>query len=153
MYHTSVRILGTQHEAQDATQECFVKVFQNIGRYRGESTLGAWIKRIAVNTAINALRMKQRQLEFHTDDLSNASEFAAEEVAGKSIEPSIIHEAVKTLPTGCRAVLNLYAFEGYNHREIADILDITESTSKTQYRRAKSLLRETLKEKMIENGF
>lgn len=153
MFHTSMRILGTRHEAQDATQECFVKVFQNIGRYRGESTLGAWIKRIAVNTSINALRTKQRQLEYSTDDLSNSEEPVLEEDNRSMIEPKVIHEAIKELPSGCRAVLNLYAFEGYNHREIASILEITESTSKTQYRRAKSLLRDNLKVKMTENEF
>ena len=152
MFHTALRILGTHHEAQDATQECFVKVFQNIECYRGESTLGAWIKRIAVNTSINLLRTKQKQLEFHTDDMSRTGDHPVVENE-TAVDPAIVHGAVMNLPAGCRAVLNLYAFEGYNHREIAQILDITESTSKTQYRRAKSLLKNALQLKLAENGF
>ncbi len=146
MYHTALRIMNNTTDAQDVVQECFVKVFEKIHSYRGESTVGAWIKTIAINTAINALRKNKKNLEYSSDEnLELKSKEEEEESSEQLYSNKTIHDAVLNLPNGCRAVLNLYLFEGYAHREVAEILNITESTSKTQYRRAKILLRDKLK--------
>lgn len=147
MYHTVVRIVRDSEEAHDVVQECFVKVFQNIRHYRAESTIGAWIKRIAVNAAINTIRKRQRSLEFYVGDITETYGVVDYELAEDNIAPKQVHDAIKDLPSGCRTVINLYAFEGYSHKEIAQILEIKESTSKTQYRRAKQLLRNSLQNK------
>ena len=149
MYHTVLRIMNNSTDAQDVVQECFVKVFEKIHSYRGDATIGAWIKRIAINTAINALRKKKRNLEFSSDEISEARYAEEEDVADNLLSNKKIHDAVLNLPNGCRTVLNLYLFEGYSHKEVATILEITESTSKTQFRRAKILLRDTLKSKYV----
>jgi RNA polymerase sigma-70 factor, ECF subfamily len=153
MYHTVLRILNNSTDAQDVAQECFVKVFEKINSFRGESTIGAWIKKIAINTAINSLRQKKRNLEYSFDDIPELQLLVEEDTTVNILNNKMIHDAVLNLPSGCRAVLNLYIFEGYSHKEVADILEITESTSKTQYRRAKILLRDTLKSKYEENEY
>ena len=145
MYHTTIRIVNNPIDAQDAVQECFIKVYNKISTFRGDSTLGAWIKRIAINTAYNVLRQRQRNMEYSTDDMSGIEMAESEVEAPSQFSPEELHEAVKTLPDGCRTVLSLYALEGYSHKEIAEIMTISESTSKTQYRRAKRLLQNRLK--------
>jgi RNA polymerase sigma-70 factor (ECF subfamily) len=149
MYHTALRIMNNSSDAQDVVQECFVKVFEKINTYRGESTVGAWIKRIAINTAINELRKKKRNLEYPSDNLPEIVSTDDEESSEYMPSNKVIHEAILSLPTGCRTVLNLFLFEGCSHREVAEILEISESTSKTQYRRAKILLERSLKSKYV----
>lgn len=144
MYHTVLRMVGKREEAEDVTQEIFAKVFSNLTSFNGQSTLGAWIKRIAINTTLNFLR-KERQIRWV--DFDNSPEPSVEFVPMP--EPNTanlkqIHKAIKTLPEGCRVVFCLYLLEGYQHKEIATILSITESTSKTQYRRARGLLQKAL---------
>jgi len=121
-----------------------MKVFEELGGFRGKSTLGAWIKRITINTCLNHLRIADR---LKMDELNERQLLIpeAESSAPKDIDMSKIHEAIKTLPDGSRTVLNLYLLEGYRHTEIAAILGISESTSKTQYRRGRILLQEKLK--------
>ena len=152
MYHTVFRMVNDQTEAQDIVQECFIKVFQKIGSYRGDATLGAWIKRIAINSAINALRNKKRLLEFPSDTIQDQPEEISEAEYTRWA-PATIHTAIGELPFGCRSVLNMYAFEGFSHKEISEILGISESTSKTQYKRAKSLLRDVIADKYAINEF
>ena len=148
MYHTVIRIVKDPTDAQDVVQECFIRVFQKIDTYRGEATLGAWIKRIAIHSAFNLMRKRKRNLEYATDEIERYDiEFEIED-SDSTYSPENVHHAIKELPTGCRAVVSLYALEGYSHKEIAGILDITESTSKTQYRRAKGLLKDVLVSKM-----
>ena len=148
MYHTVIRIVNDPTDAQDVVQECFIRVFQKIDTFRGDATLGAWIKRIAIHSAFNLMRKRQRNMEYATDEIERFDiEFETNDEQ-YGFKPEHIHHAIKDLPSGCRAVLSLYALEGYSHKEIAGILDITESTSKTQYRRAKGLLKNTLTENM-----
>ena len=142
MFHTIVRMVGNRQDAEDVTQEVFVKVFRQLASFRGEATLGAWIKRIAINAALNFLR-KKKQLQFEeiNERLPLADEAGINETDWAN-KIHGIHEAVKKLPDGCRLVFNLYMLEGYKHKEVAKMLGITESTSKTQYRRAKRLIKE-----------
>lgn len=147
MYNRIVRMVSDRHLAEDIVQEVFLKVFRHLSSYKGESTIGAWIKRIAVNTTIEHLRRNQKI--HYTDELPEPQLLPAHAAdSAPRLEMAAIHEAIKQLPAGSRIVLNLYLLEGYQHQEIAEILDISVSTSKTQYRRGKLLLQDLLKEKM-----
>lgn len=145
MYNTVVRMVPNKMDAEDIIQEVFVKVFQKLSEFRGESTLGAWIKRITVNTTLNFIRQR-KEIKFMENEEWDRSDLLQAE---KKIDPEFsmkqVHHAIKKLPDGCRVVLNLYLLEGYQHQEIASILKITESTSKTQYRRGKQLLAKRLR--------
>lgn len=144
MYHTVLRMVGKAADAEDVTQEVFAKVFSNLGSFKGDSTLGAWIKRITVNTTLNFLR-KERRIRWV--DLENSPEPSVEFVPMPEPDTKTlkqIHGAIKVLPEGCRVVFCLFLLEGYQHQEIAEILGISESTSKTQYRRARGLLQKAL---------
>jgi RNA polymerase sigma-70 factor (ECF subfamily) len=144
MFHTILRLTANREDAEDLTQETFVKVFERLDSFRGDSTLGAWIKRIAVNHALNFLRQSKRlyfvALEFHTA-LPDEPDIDEESWA---CDIRQVHEAIKALPDGCRMVFSLHLLEGYRHQDVAEMLGITESTSKTQYMRAKRLIREAV---------
>ena len=143
MFHTVVRIVGSREDAEDLTQEVFAKAFLRLDSFRQDATLGAWLKRIAVNTSLNFLRTADRLRFEEMDDNLSVAEPGQAETWDKA-DLHRVHEGIKKLPDGCRTVFTLYLLEGYDHREISHILGITESTSKTQYRRAKRLLREGL---------
>lgn len=140
-------MVSDQHLAEDILQEVFIKVFRYLPTFKGESTIGAWIKSIAVNTAIEHLRRNQKVQ--YVDEIPEQQMQPVQNTNNKPpLEMAAIHEAIKQLPAGSRVVLSLYLLEGYQHQEIAQILDISVSTSKTQYRRGKLLLQELLKQKL-----
>jgi len=143
MLNTAYRILGNQEDAQDVLQDAFLKVFQRIDSFRGDSTIGAWIKRIVVNTALSAV--KKRGLPI-IGGLEVVEDTPTEEVRELDFEwdAHMALEALASLPTGYRTVLTLYLVEGYDHAEIAEILGIKVSTSLSQYARGKKKLREAL---------
>ena len=145
MFNTVIRMVPNRMDAEDIIQDVFVKVFRKLSEFREESTLGAWIKRITVNTTLNFIRQK-KEIQFMENEEFERTNLIQEE---QKIEPEFsmnqVHGAIKKLPDGCRVVLNLYLLEGYQHQEIATILKISESTSKTQYRRGKMLLAKELR--------
>lgn len=136
-----LRYSRTTAEAEDILQEGFVKVFQGIKNFRQESKLETWITRIMVNTALNFQRKKLYL--FPMVDVTEI-DVVQEEVSLSGINFSQLIEIVRSLPQGCQIVFNLFAIEGYNHKEIAELLGISEGTSKSQYSRARSLLQEKL---------
>ena len=138
--NTAKRMVGD--EAEDVLQEAFLSAFQNIDRYRADATFGLWLKRIVVNKSISLLN-KRKGLEFEEIQDFNQS-FEELSVSEEALEVKKIKKAVSQLPDGFRTVLTLYLFEGYDHKEIAQILQITESTSKSQYNRAKKRLKQLL---------
>lgn len=140
VYHTCLRICGSTTDAEDVTQETFIRVFRRLKTFKGDSSLGAWIKRIAVNTSLNH-RRDQRQVTALEDapELSSPGE-NREFFPSEDLTVERIHRAIQQLPDGSRTVLSLHLLEGYQHKEIAGILGISESTSKSQYHRAKKLL-------------
>jgi len=144
MYNIIVRMVSEKMYAEDVLQEVFTKVFRNLHSFKGDSTLGAWIKRITINTSLNFMRKNGRMQFTELEEERFAEPPKMPEQKTQNWDMSRIHEAIKQLPDGCRTVFNLYLLEGYQHKEIASILDISESTSKTQYRRARQLLREML---------
>lgn len=143
MYNVSYRITGREADAEDALQEAFISAFKNLSGYRADATFGAWLKRIVVNKSINILKKRRHEWMPEPDHWDVAEE---EEPAnykdGLSVEQ--VKKAIEELPDGYRSVLSLYLLEGYDHQEIAEIMGITESTSKSQLNRAKGKLREKL---------
>ena len=150
MYNIVIRMHPHPMDVEDILQDSFVKVFKNLSSFSGDATLGAWIKRIVINTCLNFLR-KNKRLSFIQME---PSEELVEELndTGSRVDMATIHHAIKQLPEGCRVIFSLHLLEGYQHKEIAKILDITESTSKSQYHRAKRLLRQRLKKSISRIG-
>jgi RNA polymerase sigma factor (sigma-70 family) len=147
MFNICMRILNHLGEAEDALQEAFVDAFTNLHQFRQQSTFGAWLKQIVVNKAINHMRSRKvkwieiGELE-ETMEYSDNS-FCLDE-ADTTLEIERVRAAVQKLPDGYRVVLSLYLFEGYDHEEIGEVLGISETTSRTQYMRAKRKLGEVL---------
>ncbi len=138
MYNTSMRMLGIKEDAEDIIQDSFIEAFRNLKSFRYESTFGSWLKRIVINKSINHLKLKKIPVV----PIQNHEYYVSEETNNpiKPIEINKIKNAIKTLPNGYRQIINLYLIEGYDHIEIAEILGITVSTSKSQYHRAKKKL-------------
>lgn len=126
-------------DAEDVLQEGFVKAFKNLHQYKGEGELGAWIRRIMVTTAINYLKKNSRynaELVFGEEHLHAVSTHHPQ----VSLEAKELADLIRQLPAGYQTVFNLYAVEGYSHVEIGTLLGIRESTSRSQYARARALL-------------
>jgi RNA polymerase sigma-70 factor (ECF subfamily) len=136
-----LRYSKSSAEAEDILQEAFVKVFQGIKDFRGDSKLETWITRIMVNTALNQQRKKLYL--FPMVDVEEL-DLPQKEMSISGIHFTQLLEMVQTLPQGCQIVFNLFAIEGYNHKEIAELLGISEGTSKSQYARARTLLQQKL---------
>lgn len=142
MYNTALRMVQNPHDAEDILQSIFIEVFSKLDTFRYESSIGAWMKRITVNKSINFL--KSRRLSF--SELTPFNDRAEDPVQDNEPAYNVekINRAIAGLPDGYRVVFNLYALEGYDHEEIAQVLGITEATSKSQYSRAKAKLRDIL---------
>lgn len=147
MYNTALRITRNQGEAEDVLQEAFLAAFTKIESYKGDATFGAWLKSIVVNKSINAINKHKASLSFK-EELAHENASATAVEANSDAETvwntDQINTAVSQLPDGYRVVFSLYLFEGYDHREISEILGISEGGSKSQYNRAKNKLRELL---------
>ena len=153
MFNTSLRILNDRFEAEDVMQEAFLKAFRNIENFGAKASFGAWLKKIVINTSLDALRKRKRHLTEPLDNLEN-EEFVEnddpEEEAGPEDIKRITDEILR-LPEGYRIILSLYLLEGYDHDEISHILGISPSTSRSQYSRAKQKLLLNLKKKQDEH--
>lgn len=146
MYHICRRMTNHDAEAEDILQEAFVDAFRKIDTFKGEATFGAWLKRIVVNKTINHLKKGQRMTWVSVDNLDFEENAPPQTERDVQYQVKQVHQAIQLLPDGFRSVLTLYLLEGYDHREIAEILDISESTSKSQFNRAKKKLHQILAE-------
>jgi RNA polymerase sigma-70 factor (ECF subfamily) len=126
-------------EAADVLQESFISAFNNLGSYKGTASFGAWLKKIVVNKSINHIRSKKMDL-VSLDDVEPVTE-VEEDDRDLYLDIERIKSGIELLPDGYRVVFSLYLLEGYDHKEIGQILGISESTSKSQYNRAKAKLR------------
>lgn len=143
MYNTCFRMLGAKEDAEDIIQDSFVEAFKNLHYFRYESTFGSWLKRIVINKSINHLKLKRVPvipIEKHEYHITDTAEYEVDEVDIKKIK-----KGIALLPSGYNQIINLYLIEGYDHAEIAEVLGITASTSKSQYHRAKKKLIEIVK--------
>lgn len=142
------RFAKNREDAEDMLQEGFIKVFAQIHQYRNEGALEGWIRRIVVHTCINTLKKNKKFSD--SVDITYASGIGIREENIPSImQAKQVVECIRLLPVGYRTVLNLYAIEGYSHKEIGSMLDIEESTSRSQYTRAKAMLEDVLVKKNI----
>ena len=148
IYNVAMRFMNNKMDADEIVQDTFITAFKKIEDFEGKGAFGQWLKRIAINNCISVLRKRK----IHFDDIETIP-LAADPVEeiDEQIDPGIVHRAILELPDRARTILNLYALEGYKHREISEILGITESTSKTQYKRAKQILFDKLKNVIHEN--
>jgi RNA polymerase sigma factor (sigma-70 family) len=138
------RYAASIEEAEDIMQEGFVKIFLHIREFKGDGSLVAWMRRIMINTAITHYH-KMRKHRYH-DDLDDVRESSFEDSDWSEADftREELYSIIHRMPDGYRMVFNLYAVEGYKHREIAEILEIDENTSKSQYSRARRWLQERL---------
>lgn len=146
-----LRYMQDRDEAEDVMQDSFVKIFMNLESYKGEGSFEGWAKRIAANTALNALKKKnkiwfERDLSVieHTDDAQDEvhTELTVEELMN----------CLQLLPPGYRTIINLFLVEEFSHKEIAEQLSISESTSRSQYARARQALIKLIKERQMVKG-
>ena len=144
MYNVGFRIVNNTEEAEDVLQEAFISAFKNLHHYRGDATFGAWLKRIVVNKAINYLKKKKMERFPDDEKWDVQEEIVADEFESFPFSVEKVKSAIESLPDGYRTVLSLYLLEGYDHGEIAGIMGITESTSKSQFNRSKKKLKELL---------
>nr|WP_262914185.1 RNA polymerase sigma factor [Portibacter lacus] len=142
MYNICLRMMGNKMDAEDVLQGSFIDVFRNLKKFRGDASVGSWIKRIVINNCLN--QIKKNKMSF-ADMPDHASEITEETNEKMQYDIAAVHKAIQQLPDGYRTILNLYLLEGYSHEEISEILDISTSTSKSQFSRAKSKLREIIK--------
>jgi len=146
MYNICYRMMNNAEEAQDMLQESFVDAFRRLESFRFESTFGAWLKKIVINKCINAL--EKRRIVWADEEITDtliydsADDTIDEEELHLSVER--VKKAMNQLPEGARVIFSLYLLEGYDHTEISEILHISESTSKTQFMRARNMVKDIL---------
>ena len=148
MMNLCLRYVGDQETARDILQDGFIKVFTKIGSYSNKGVFAGWIHRVFVTTALEYLR--KTDILRSTVDIDNYNEYLIDVNMSALDQLSVedLMNCVKKLPAGYRTVFNMYAIEGYSHSEIAKALDISVTTSKTQYLRARSALQKSVKQLM-----
>jgi RNA polymerase sigma-70 factor (ECF subfamily) len=144
MYNVGYRIVNNEAEAQDVLQEAFISAFNNLESYRGDSAFGAWLKRIVINKAITQAAKRRFERFPDQEEWDVKEEESPDLFEGYPFSVEKVKSAIQALPDGYRTVLSLYLLEGYDHGEIAEILGISESTSKSQLNRSKKKLKELL---------
>ncbi len=148
MYNLSMRILSNHHDVEDTLIISFTKVFRSIQRfeYRGDSSLIKWIKTIVINESIRHLKSKKK-ISYNEDLI----EYEIDTTFDADIDIELVYSIIEALPLGYRMVFNLFAIEGFSHKEISEMLNIKESTSKSQLRKARINIIERIN-KSKENG-
>jgi len=145
MLSICLRYTGSMQTAEDVLQEGFLKVYSKMNQYKGQNQLAGWIKTIMVNTSLIHLRKEKKHDRM--EDVNEHFELSDDQLtAVQRLEHEDLLRLVADLPTGYRTVFNLFAIEGFGHKEIAEKLGVTESTSKTQFRKAKAWLQQKLLE-------
>jgi RNA polymerase sigma-70 factor (ECF subfamily) len=151
MLSVSYRFAQNREDAEDILQEAFIKIFSQIHTFQNKGAFEGWIRRIVVHTCINFLK-KNKKFSENVDIANATTVFVKEETMPSIMQAKQVVECIKILPIGYRTVLNLYAIEGFSHKEISNMLDIEESTSRSQYTRAKAMLETILiKKRIISN--
>jgi len=152
MYNTSLRILNNEAEAEDVMQDSFLDAFRKLEDFKGDGNFGGWLRRIVVNNSLDALKKRkemvsiedrQLDIEEETNDFVEAVEYKIEEVK----------KAFKKLPEEHRIIVSLFLFEGYDHDEISQILNISNNASRTRFSRAKGKLLRILSEQRTVKMF
>jgi len=140
LYNLALRLAGNASEAEDIVQEAFIRAYQKIHLFAGRSSLGSWLYRICINIGLEHLRRRKGKFE----DICDGNCGVAKPDQKKAILRRKLEQAIQKLPAGCRAVFILHEIEGFNHKEIAEQLQLAEGTSKSQLFKARAMLREIL---------
>jgi len=144
MYNICYRMMNDAEDARDMLQEGFVDAFRRLESFRFESTFGAWLKKIVINKCINAL--EKRRIVWVDEEISdeNTADSDNDRINEEELQLSVerVKKAMNRLPEGARVIFSLYLLEGYDHTEISEILHISESTSKTQFMRARQMVKD-----------
>ncbi|MBK6285026.1 MAG: RNA polymerase sigma factor [Draconibacterium sp.] len=150
MYNLSVRMTNGKEAAEDILQDAFIKAFSEINNLKDEKAFGGWLKRIVINCCLDEIRRRKVIYSGFETITERHVEMAVD--IDELVDPEIVHHLIKKLPDGAREILVLRAIEGYKHAEIAEKLNISESTVKTQFFRAKQLLGKMINERNYEFG-
>jgi len=142
MMGVCLRYCDSSEEAEDIVQNGFISIFENIESFRGTGSLEGWVRKIMVNTALTNIR-KNKKLKQNIE-LDSVEFMIASNSHSESLEAKDLLKIIQTLPIGFKTVFNLYAIEGYSHKEIGEMLNISEGTSKSQYSRAKAHLQKII---------
>ncbi len=137
------RYATDQDEAQDLLQDGFIKIFEKLDKYSGIGSFEGWMRRIVVNTALDNIR-KNKKFQLHSNIEDNDYKVPSNDYIEERLAAEDLIQILQSIPVGYKTIFNLYAIEGYSHKEIAEQLNISTSTSKSQYSRAKALLREKI---------
>jgi len=138
-----LRYMKSRGEAEDALQEGMLKIFSKLSEYKGKGSFGGWMRRIIVNTCLDQIR-KNQKLKFDAPIENEEYRLSMNAFIIEKMSANELMEEVKNMPPGYRVVFNMFAIEGYSHQEIAESLGITESTSKSQYFRARAYLKDRI---------
>ena len=150
MFNICTRMTGNQSDAEDLLQEAFMIAFRNLKQLKEPNQFGGWLKRIVVNECI---RFSKKNIYWTAWDEQWDNTMSNEEPEWwKTVNLDMVHKEIKSLPDGCRQVFNLYVLEDYSHKDIAANLGISESTSKSQYHRARQLLKERITKQLQIHG-
>ncbi len=151
MFALCLRYCRNREEAEDVLQNGFITVFRNIQNFRGDGSFEGWIRKIIVNTALMHLRSKKNELNFSdVEELGTKAHPESQFDIASEINANELKKMLDRLPEGYRLVFNLFAIEGYSHKEIGVMLNINEGTSKSQLSKARNYLQEMLKNIMAE---
>ena len=143
-------MMNNKEVAEDMLQESFTDAFRRLNSFRYESTFGAWLKQIVVNKCINEIKRKKIDLNYIDDMYYFDDKREEEEVNEPTLSLQKVKNAMEKLPAGSKMIFSLYLLEGYDHTEIAQIMNITVSTSKSQYMRARNKMKEILNQNNYE---
>lgn len=149
MLAVCMRYSKNKSDAEDILQDAFIKIFNNIGSFKNEGSLEGWIRRIMVNTSLDQIR-KNNKFSNDTELDSVSFKLESNDFSFSSLETDDLLRMINNMPNGYKIVFNMFAIEGYSHQEIASILGVTENTSKSQYLRARSFLKNELKKMNFE---
>ena len=149
MMAVCLRYVRNGQEAEDVIQDAFVKIFQKIGEFKMEGSLEGWVRRIIVNTALDSIRKNKKLLDdVAVDDVHYKVGYTDHQFDNMQVD--VLMKLINEMPDGYRVVFNMFAIEGYSHKEIADTLGVTENTSKSQFSRARAFLRAKVENLKIE---
>lgn len=149
MLGVCLRYMKSQDEAEDVLQDGFVKVFSKLSAYKNNGSLEGWVRRIMVNTALDQIR-KNAKFAYSSDFTDNEYKLDSSDFTFETLIVEDLMKLINGMPDGYKVVFNMFAIEGYSHKEIAETLGVSENTSKSQYSRARSYLKEKLE--LVEGG-
>ncbi|MCW3091895.1 MAG: polymerase, sigma-24 subunit, subfamily [Ferruginibacter sp.] len=149
MFNTCLRIVNNIAEAEDVLQDSFTEAFKNLHAFEYRTSFGGWLKQICIHRSINQLKKRKVQwVDIETTDLYDRAEESVVDEEEIQLKVEAVKKSIMALPDGYRTVLTLYLLEGYDHEEIAEILNLATSTTRTQYMRAKQKLLKLLREEI-----